>query len=178
MNVKLKDLINKERINKNTLLKILQEDAKQVDVRDIISSSIYLHHDGRYLPEDYRKEYLKAYVKGFLTRIKDVKEDSNNYTGVLDIAEFEKAIFLLEDQEIQVHNVENSEPAFFRIYEIIALYTTFILDEPVHQEGTLFPGGFRVKLEKGIFFCPVKKNNENNPLAVCPFCIAQQDPES
>jgi uncharacterized protein (UPF0305 family) len=41
--------------------------------------------------------------------------------------------------------------------------------------GTPFPGGFQVKKTRDGYTCPVKKNNEDNPLAVCPFCIAEQD---
>jgi uncharacterized protein (UPF0305 family) len=41
--------------------------------------------------------------------------------------------------------MEDSDCAFIRIYSIISLYITFIKDEPIHQVGTLFPGGFIVK---------------------------------
>jgi Uncharacterized protein conserved in archaea len=36
-------------------------------------------------------------------------------------------------------------------------------------------GGFKVKYENGIYLCPVKGNQKDNPGAVCGFCIAEQD---
>jgi uncharacterized protein (UPF0305 family) len=178
MNKKIKKLSDNDKISKSLLLKILREDAKKIGLNEIIASSIYLQGDAKYVPANYRKEYLKSYVKGFLTRIKDVKEDSRSYRGMIDLDEFVKAVDLLYKQEYVIRDNEYSEPSFFKIYEIISLYTTFILNEPIHQVGTLFPGGFKVKYKDGSFFCPVKKNNEDNPLAVCPFCIAEQDPEN
>ncbi|HML04306.1 MAG TPA: DUF2115 family protein, partial [Methanobacterium sp.] len=67
------------------------------------------------------------------------------------------------------------ESNFFRIYEVVSLYTTFILEEPIHMVGTLFPGGFRVKFEGKTYYCPVKEKQKDNPGAVCGFCIAEQD---
>lgn len=81
-------------------------------------------------------------------------------------------------QEVHLRAGEGFDPTFFKIYKIISLYTTFILEEAVHPSGTPFPGGFKVKNENGIYLCPVKENQKNNPGAVCGFCIAEQDPET
>jgi len=35
--------------------------------------------------------------------------------------------------------VEGSDPAFFSIYQIISIYTIFIVEEPIHSVGTPFP---------------------------------------
>ncbi|MGZ7108680.1 MAG: DUF2115 family protein, partial [Methanobacterium sp.] len=69
----------------------------------------------------------------------------------------------------------SNESGFFKIYKIVSLYTTFILDEPIHVVGTPFPGGFKVKYENGRYLCPVKEKQKDNPGAVCGFCIAEQD---
>lgn len=163
--------------NKNDLLNILQENARKLGLSDIIRSSLYLHRDAVYIQTSYRAEYLKAYINGFLIRIKEIKEDKLHYTGSVDMVGLDNAIKLLEEQQKMMEGIEDSEPAFFQIYKIISLYTTFIKEEPIHQVGTPFPGGLTVKKEGNKFLCPVKKNNEDNPLAVCPFCIAEQDEE-
>ncbi|MDP3066529.1 MAG: DUF2115 domain-containing protein [Methanobacteriaceae archaeon] len=160
---------------KSEILLILKDEARKVSLDHIMKSFLYLRRDAQYIQKGYREEYLKIYTKGFLLRIKEVKEDQTYYPDVVDLEELETAIDLLEEQWKMVEELEEFEPAFFHIYKIISLYTTFILEEPVHQVGTLFPGGFRVKEDKGAYYCPVKKNNENNPRAVCPFCIAEQD---
>lgn len=173
----LKNLTLKEETTKNELLTVLQEDTRKVGLNEIIRSSLHLHRDAAYVQASYREEYIKAYTKGFLIRINEVKKDKNYYSGQVDREELKTAIELLEAQEKMLKTMEGTEPAFFKIYKIISLYTTFIKEEPIHQVGTPFPGGFQVKKDKDKFICPVKKNNEDNPLAVCPFCIAKQDEE-
>jgi uncharacterized protein (UPF0305 family) len=53
---------------------------------------------------------------------------------------------LLKEQEVKGEVVEGFDPAFFRIYQIISIYTTFIVEEPLHPVGTPFPGGFKVNM--------------------------------
>ncbi|HMK53146.1 MAG TPA: DUF2115 domain-containing protein [Methanobacteriaceae archaeon] len=177
MENKIRSRTNTGTPTKSEILIILKEEARKVGLDHIMKSSLYLLRDAQYIQKGYREEYLKAYTNGFLLRIKEVKEDQNHYPDPIDPEILETALELLESQQKMVEKLEESEPAFFQIYKIISLYTTFILEEPVHQVGTLFPGGLRVKEDKGTYFCPVKRNNENNPLAVCPFCIAKQDEE-
>jgi uncharacterized protein (UPF0305 family) len=112
-----------------------------------------------------------------MIRIREVKDDKSYYTGPVDVEELNTAIEILAEQEKMAENMENTDMAFLKIYSIISLYTTFIKDEPIHQVGTLFPGGFTVKKEGAKYTCPVKENNNENPLALCPFCIAEQDEE-
>ncbi|MEN6330280.1 MAG: DUF2115 domain-containing protein [Methanobacteriaceae archaeon] len=175
MHSKVKGLTLRGQTTKNELLVVLQDDARQVGLDEIMRSSLHLQRDAKYVQASYREEYIKAYTNGFLIRIKEVKEEKQNYSGPVDVEELDTAIELLEEQEKMVESREDAEPAFFQIYKIISLYTTFIKEEPIHQVGTPFPGGFQVKKDKDRFTCPVKKNNEDNPLAVCPFCIAEQE---
>jgi uncharacterized protein (UPF0305 family) len=70
-----------------------------------------------------------------------------------------------------------TDPYFPIIYQIISIYTSYVLDEPIHVVGTEFPGGFKVRYADGKYLCPVKEKQKNNPNAVCGFCIAEQDPE-
>jgi uncharacterized protein (UPF0305 family) len=177
MQSELKNLTTEDVTTKKELLVVLQEEARKVGLKEIIRSSLHLHRDAAYVQASYREEYIKAYTNGFLIRIKEVKEDKHYYSGQVNREELLAAIELLEEQQKMVETMEDAEPAFFRIYKIISLYTTFIKEEPIHQVGTPFPGGFQVKKDKDRFICPVKKNNEDNPLAVCPFCIAEQDEE-
>jgi len=161
---------------KNELLKVLKEDAKKFTLQDIVRCSLQIQEAAECIHTSYKKEYIKAET-GFMIRIREVKDDDLNYIGPVDVEEMNTAIDLLEEQEKMGEDLKDSDPAFLRIYSIISLYTTFIKDEPIHQVGTLFPGGFIVKKEGDKYTCPVKENNKDNPLAVCPFCIAEQDEE-
>lgn len=173
---KVKNLITNDQITKKDLLIILKEYAKKFTLQDIVHCSLQIQQEANCIHTSYKKEYIKAET-GFMIRIREVKNDNSNYNGLVNMEELDTAIKLLDEQEEMVKDLEDSNPIFVRIYSIISLYTTFIMDEPIHQVGTLFPGGFIVKKEGNKYTCPVKENNKNNPLAMCPFCIAEQDEE-
>ena len=173
---KLKSLSPQGQTTKDQLLCILKEDARKFNLNDITRCSLQIQQEAECIHTSYKKEYIKAEI-GFLIRIRDVKDDKLCYAGQVDVEELSIAIDILKEQEKMVEDMEEMNPAILQIYSIISLYTTFIKDEPIHQVGTLFPGGFIVKKEGDKYTCPVKDNNDDNPLALCPFCIAEQDEE-
>jgi uncharacterized protein (UPF0305 family) len=162
-------------IKKQELLDILRKEAYEVNITDIMNFYLNLAAEGKYVQEHYMKEYMEAYVKGFILRIKEIKENENHYERFVDKNELKKAFKLLSQQEKNIREITGDHRSFFKIYTLISLYTTFILDEPIHIVGTLFPGGFRVKYENKKYYCPVKEAQKDNPNAVCGFCIAEQD---
>ena len=173
---KVKSLTLQGQTTKNELLTVLQEDARKVDLHDIVRCSLHILQAADCIHTSYRKKYIKTETE-LIIRIREVKDDNLHYTSWVDEEELNTAIDLLVEQEKMAEDLEDSELAIMTIYKIISLYTTFIKEEPIHQVGTPFPGGFKVKKEGNKFTCPVKENNQDNPLAVCPFCIAEQDEE-
>ena len=143
-----------------------------------MKATSFLISDAQYVPGNYRKEYLKAYISAFISRIKEVKEYESDDNEYLDLEEVQKAIRLLLKQENEITGTGGFDPAFFQIYKIISLYATFILKESVHPVGTPFPGGLKVKYDGKNYLCPVKERQKDNPGAVCGFCISEQDPET
>lgn len=154
-------------LNQKDLLDILKNEALCVSIYDIITATSHIRRD----VAEAGDKYGNIYIEGFILRIKEVKENICVYSGLLDSVEYRKALDLLYNQS-QI--IESESVSFFRIYIIISLYTTFILDEPIHPVGSPFPGGLEVEFNGEFYTCPVKDNNEDNPLAVCPFCIAKQ----
>jgi len=163
------------KISKKYLLSVLRSESDDIHIFDIMSSYVQLVEDGKYVQSSYQKDYLEAYIKGFLMRVKDIRNDKIDYEGHVDIKELQEALNTLKNQEAIVEKERSIESNFFRIYQVVSLYTTFILEEPIHMVGTLFPGGFRVKFEENTYYCPVKEKQKDNPGAVCGFCIAEQD---
>jgi uncharacterized protein (UPF0305 family) len=172
---KIEDLDFSKKIKKQELLHILRKEASEVHITDIMNFYFNLAAEGKYVQKHYKKEYLEAYVKGFILRIKEIKDNKNRYEGLVNKNELKKAVELLNQQEKNIREITGDHRSFFKLYTLISLYTTFILDEPIHMVGTLFPGGFRVKYENKIYYCPVKEAQKDNPNAVCGFCIAEQD---
>ncbi len=169
------DLDLEKEISKEELLKALQKKAHSIGIEEIIAASNFIHEDACYIQADYRIKFVKSYIDGFILRIKDLKNDDTLYQGELDQDELKFALDLLKEQKATNDINEDFNHSFFKIYMIISVYTTFVLEEPIHPIGTPFPGGFEVKLEKETYYCPVKESQKDNPGAVCGFCIAQQD---
>jgi uncharacterized protein (UPF0305 family) len=174
---KLYNLVYCSEISFRKLLNVLKEEASQLSIREIIKASLFLIEDSKYVQTGYRKEFIKSYTQAFLTRIKEVKECKMENDSSVDFQELEKALKLLKEQKENGEVIEGFDSALFRIYQIISIYTTFIVKESVHPVETPFPGGFKVKYEDDTYLCPVKERQKDNPSAVCGFCIAEQDPE-
>lgn len=175
---KIDDVLSCNEIRRKNLLTMLKTEARLITIQDIMQASYFLIEDAQYIQGSYRKEYIKAYTMAFITRIKEVKEHQQYDNTSLNLQEVQGAVTLLLEQEKQVGEEDGFDPAFFQIYKIISIYTTFIREEPVHPVGTPFPGGLEVKYDGEKFICPVKERQKDNPGAVCGFCIAQQDPET
>lgn len=173
----LKDLDFSRKITKNDLLLSLKEEAKQIHINDFIKTCSFIRKSMEYVHPRYQEEYIKLYIEGYLMSYRDVKSDKNHYPGDVDNEELKEAVKLLEEQEKIMEEEFGPDTRSFKPYIIMSLYTTFVREEPVHPVGTPFPGGLNVRKEKGIYYCPVKENNKNNPLAVCGFCIAEQEPQ-
>ncbi len=172
---KIKDINLNNNVSKNSLLKLLKNELDDIHIFDIMDSYVQLVEDGKYVHSNYQKEYLDAYIRGFLIRVKEIKDNKIDYKGTIDKQKLLDALNILNEQKKMVEKERSIESNFFRIYEAVSLYTTFILEEPIHLVGTLFPGGFRVKFMKNTYYCPVKEKQKDNPGAVCGFCIAEQD---
>ncbi len=168
-------LNHNNKISKKVLLKVLKNESDDIHISDIMTSYAQLVEDGKYVQSNYQKEYLDAYIKGFLMRVKEIREDKTEYKGFIDERKLEVALNTLKEQEKMIEKERSLKSNFFKIYEIVSLYTTFVLEEPIHPVGTLFPGGFRVKFEGKTYYCPVKEKQKDNPGAVCCYCIAEQD---
>jgi uncharacterized protein (UPF0305 family) len=107
-----------------------------------------------------------------LGRLKDINSDNNHYSHPVDKEEFIDAVATLKSYH--VNESMTSKTKFPLIYGIISIYTTFVLEEPIHPVGTPFPGSLYVEEHDGVFYCPVKDANLESPNAVCKMCIAEQ----
>jgi uncharacterized protein (UPF0305 family) len=164
-------------ITKQELLTLLKSEAANIHITHIMKACNYLIAEGKYVQPNYREKFYNAYIQSFILRVKEIKEDKNFYPELVDANELNSSLKLLKEQEEMMKELFPADPYFPIIYQIISIYTSFILEEPIHVVGTEFPGGFKVKYEDGKYLCPVKDKQENNPNAVCGFCIAEQDPE-
>lgn len=61
---------------------------------------------------------------------------------------------------------------------LLSGFCMFVQQIPGHPVGMPFPGGDKVDYIDGIYYCPVRTKANDVDAALCPFCPAQQTPES
>ena len=173
----IKDIDLSKNVPKQTLLDVLKEEAGTIHITDIMAAFAHLKKESVYVHASYREEFDQAYIQSFLMRIKEIRENKKYYEGFVSADELQEAVKILKEQQRLAELDHGQHIHFFKIYKLITLYTTFVMDEPIHPVGMPFPGGFRIKLEDGIYYCPVKESQKDNSGAVCGICIAEQDPD-
>lgn len=60
---------------------------------------------------------------------------------------------------------------------LLAGFCMIVQQEPGHPAGMKFPGGDKVELIEGVYYCPVREKANDVDNALCPFCPALQTPE-
>ena len=175
--VELKELSKKDTVSRSELMSILQRYASIISVYDLMMATAHMRKDGEYVHAQYREKYLEIYVRNFIMRMKEVLENNDYEDGAIDKQSFDESFPMLERtfEKERLSNDENDK--FPLIYVITALYTTFILEEPIHPVGSEFPGSLQVEERNGEYLCPVKDNQKDNVNAICHLCLAEQTPD-
>lgn len=170
---KLDELDFNQEINKNNLLKTLKKEARAIHILDIMKASNFIREDASFMPPKERDDYIARFTKAFFTRIKDIKDDPVDYTGVVNPVKLSE--FLKVQAEMSRMSRNNDEKCFHHIACVVSTYTAFVKEESIHPVGTRFPGGFTLRLVDGIYLCPVKDKQKDTPSALCRFCVSVQD---
>ena len=175
--IELKELSSNDNVSKDELMEILKRYARIISVQDLMLATARMRKDGEYVQKNYREKYLKVYIKYFIMRMKEVKEFDDYDNVNIDKESFDTSFPMLERtfEKERLGNADDNK--FTLIYVITALYTTFILEEPIHPVGSEFPGSLFVEERNGEFFCPVKDNQKDNVNAICHLCLAEQTPD-
>ena len=161
-----------EKISGNSVLEILKKYCSTITVFDMMTVSAEIIEENKYVQASYREDSQKSYVETFILRVREILADNNDYTKRIDKKEFVDAIkTLMSNRENQT---EKSKTKFQLIGCMTSIYTTFLLEEPIHKVGTLFPGSLKVEEKDGKFYCPVRDANIDTPNAVCNICLAEQ----
>jgi uncharacterized protein (UPF0305 family) len=60
---------------------------------------------------------------------------------------------------------------------LLAGFCMFVQGQPGHPVGMPFPGGDKVEIIDGVYYCPVREKANDVDSALCPFCPVLQTPE-
>ena len=174
--IELEEILSNDIITKNDLMIILKKYARNISPYDLMLASARMREDGKYVQSQYRDKYLEIYIRYFIMRMKEVADNNDDMDDAIDIATLDDSYPLLQTTFENETISKDKDDKFPLIYVITSLYTTFILEEPIHPVGSEFPGNLKVTEENGTYFCPVKDNQKDNPNAICHLCLAEQTP--
>lgn len=165
-------VVGEEEVSCQAVLDVLKEHCGTISIFDLMAVNAEMIEESKYVQENYKDKSHGVYAKYFLGRIKEIRDDNTNYNRNIDKEDFIDSVATLKSY----HDNESliSKTKFPLIYGIVSLYTTYILEEPIHPVGTPFPGSLKVEEKDGVYYCPVKDANLESPNAVCKMCIAEQ----
>ena len=161
-----------DKISKDDLMIVLKEELSDVSVFDLMIISAEIIENNKYVQESYQEKSKKIYIDFFLNRVKEIRSNDTVYNDYFDRDCFVEKLKQLKD--IYKHSSLDRKNKSPIINLVVSLYTTFVLDEPIHPIGTPFPGSLEVIMENGVYYCPVKEANMDTPNSVCRLCIAEQ----
>jgi uncharacterized protein (UPF0305 family) len=61
-------------------------------------ASSFLREDAKYMPASYRQDYIERFSRIFFKKIKDIKEDKNNYADDIDTKEIKEFLKVIKKQ--------------------------------------------------------------------------------
>jgi len=172
--LELQKISKQKEISKNDLMVILKKFSKTISVFDLMIASALLKDENKYVQVQYLDRFLDAYIKYPLEKIKQIKETKMVYTDCINKEDLIESINLFEKQTERERDIKMKESKVPLIHILCSIYATFILEEPIHPVGTGFPGNLEVEEIDGIYYCPVKEKQNDNPNAVCKLCLAEQ----
>ncbi len=150
-------------ISLNDLKLLLKHEVKEITLEDLYYLSFRFNEEKKYLPREYKKRYTETVLDVMIKRFTSLKNNTESYDGILSDEDVAKINKLLKNDNNSVTYMLN----------IMVIYATYFLREPVHLPGTAFPGSVSIYCDGNDYFCPIKKNHINNEKAVCKYCIAQ-----
>ena len=168
-----RDLLNlteEDSISKNELLKLLKSYSSRISIFDLMNLITLSDNTFEGVSQKWKELGNKMQVETFIFRIKTLNNDQNIYEGFIEKNEYAKYVSNLKETLDPFKSLPNS----CIIVVLSILYANYILEEPVHPEGTEFPGSQKVIKKEGIYYCPARDGNLENPNAFCRLCIAQQ----
>ena len=161
-----------DKISKDNLMIVLKEELSDVSVFDLMIISAEIIENNKYVQKSYQEKSKKIYVDSFINRVTEIRSNDTVYNDFFNRDNFVDKLNQLKDIYKHISTDRKNKSPLINL--VVSLYTTFVLDEPIHPIGTPFPGSLEVMMENGVYYCPVKEANIDTPNSVCRLCIAEQ----
>jgi uncharacterized protein (UPF0305 family) len=126
----------------------------------------------------YRKrleETITAHLHGTYQSIR-LMDQQGAFAGMKDAAPgTAPAFFAMVKAQCAAGEDDEIRLRFLKF--LLSGFCMLVLDMPGHPVGMQFPGGDKVEVIDGAYYCPVRTKANDVDSALCPFCPAHQTPE-
>ncbi|ABR55420.1 conserved hypothetical protein [Methanococcus vannielii SB] len=157
-------------MNSRKFFRKLKEECFEISIFDIMNAKIYLEKDMLYVPLDYKDKYIEDFFTYFPKILLEIKKKNE-----LEIENFEipnESIETVNSRIFKVGSKKSGEIYFKKLVKTVLSYLIFIDKKPLHAVTTRFPGGKKIILKDGKYYCPIK-DSQSNGLSLCEFCICE-----
>lgn len=128
-------------------------------------------------PDTRRK--LEETITGYLHGTYEVlrRMDQEGVFSRMDdpLAHHARAYWKMVAVQCSAGEAEKTRLRFLKF--LLSGFCMFVLELPGHPVGMPFPGGDKVDVIQGVYYCPVREKEKDVDSALCPFCPALQTPE-
>jgi uncharacterized protein (UPF0305 family) len=158
--------------DRQSLLEVLREGVGRYSVFDLVSVQGVIAQEIKYLPSPYREEFREKWNEQLFSTFRRIRGTGLSDNAPLELEEYHD--FLQRFEHAVINSSDRATVKARVLYYLCAAYNLFISLTPAHPVGTPFPGGFRVVVFDGEYFCPVKDKQKDVFEAICRFCVAKQ----
>lgn len=159
------EMLTEGNLTYDQLKEILQEKAAEIKLDDLYELSYLFNDDVKYLTDRYKDDYRKSIVRLMIKRYNLLKNDKKSYPGLVG-----------KDEICKINELLNKkfEDKVLNKFNIIIIYTSYFLKEPIHPSGSVFGGLKSISYDGKHYYCPIKKHHIDNENAICKYCIARE----
>ena len=164
-----------DRMNRSELLIELKKETRDITNEDLSLARAAIMEVVEHVPEPYKTIYSSDYfvflyenflrLKGHGQLQADEELDSGDYASLLDS---------IKDKN---YSEDRKRDALRRFTNLVLAYLVFIVKEPLHPVGMVFPGGMRITQKELHYYCPVKDKQSDTNISFCEFCICKDSSE-
>lgn len=132
----------------------------------------------RNLSPDYQKnleESVSAYLEGTYQNVR-LMYQQGTFSSLSEPVRKDTQRYWKMVSELCVKK-EGKEAGLVFLKFLLAGFCMFVQKIPGHPVGMQFPGGDKVEMIDGIYYCPVRTKANDVKSALCPYCPALQTPD-
>jgi uncharacterized protein (UPF0305 family) len=128
-------------------------------------------------PELRRKleETITGHLDGTYQSLRLMHQQGNFAVMDESLAKDTRAYWKMVAAQCSVGDADKVRLRFLKF--LLSGFCMFVQRLPGHPVGMPFPGGDKVQIINGVYYCPVREKENDVDSSLCPFCPALQTPE-